>query len=149
MELKQTGMIYTPLTKKALKLCCSAHQGQLDKSGLPYLLHPFHVAEQMDTEIEVCTALLHDVVEDTDYTFEDLEKAGFPEEVMTALRLLTHDLTTPYLDYIRSLKSNPLARKVILADLYHNSTAARMDQITPEHEAKLAEYQEAIRILSE
>lgn len=149
MELRQTGMIYTPLTKKALKLCCSAHQGQLDKSGIPYLLHPFHVAEQMDTEHEVCTALLHDVVEDTDYTFEDLEKAGFPEDIMTALRLLTHNLAVPYLDYIRNLKSNPIARKVKLADLYHNSTTARMEQLTPEQEAKVQEYQEAIRILSE
>lgn len=147
--LKSVGMIYTPLTRKALALCCDAHKGQLDKSGIPYLLHPFHVAEQMDSEYEVCTALLHDVVEDTHYTFEDLERAGFPAEVMGALRLLTHDLSVPYLDYIRALRADPLAVKVKLADLIHNSTTSRLEVLTPEQEEKVLEYQEAIRILLE
>ncbi len=70
-------MIYTELTKKALRLCFEAHKDQLDKSGLPYVFHPFHLAEQMDAEETVCVALLHDVVEDTDYTLEDLIAMGF------------------------------------------------------------------------
>lgn len=67
-------MIYTELTNKAIKLAYQAHEGQLDKAGMPYILHPIHLAEQMDDEISTCVAILHDVVEDTDVTFEDLEK---------------------------------------------------------------------------
>lgn len=70
-------MIYTTLTKKALKICFNAHKNQVDKTGVPYVFHPFHLAEQMDTEDSVCVALLHDVVEDTDITFDDLTKEGF------------------------------------------------------------------------
>ena len=72
-------MLYTPLTKKALKLSFAAHKDQLDKSGMPYVYHPFHVAEQMETEETVAVALLHDVIEDTDYTLEDLKAMGFPD----------------------------------------------------------------------
>ena len=66
-------MIYTEKTKRALKLCYKAHQGQLDKNGLPYVHHPFHLAEQMDDEDSTIVALLHDVVEDTDYTLNDIK----------------------------------------------------------------------------
>ena len=82
-------MIYTELTKKALKLCFEAHKDQLDKSGMPYVFHPFHLAEQMKDEYSTVAALLHDVVEDTDYTFDDLKKMGFPDEVLDAMKLLT------------------------------------------------------------
>ena len=66
-------MIYTSLTNKAMQLAYKAHHGQVDKSGLPYILHPYHLAEQMKDEITICTALLHDVAEDTSVTIEDLE----------------------------------------------------------------------------
>ena len=75
-------MIYTPDTKKAIKLCFEAHRNQTDKSGLPYVFHPFHVAEQMPDEETTIVALLHDVIEDTSYTIDDLRKMGFSEEVM-------------------------------------------------------------------
>lgn len=84
-------MIYTDLTNKAIKLAYEAHQGQVDKAGIPYVFHPFHLAEQMNTEYSVAAALLHDVVEDTHITLEDLKEAGFPEEVVEAVRLLTHE----------------------------------------------------------
>ena len=71
-------MLYTDLTKRALKLCFAAHRDQTDKSGLPYVFHPFHLAEQMPDELTTVVALLHDVVEDTPYTLEDLAKLGFP-----------------------------------------------------------------------
>ena len=73
-------MIYTHMTKKALKLCYEAHKGQSDKSGLPYVLHPVHLAEQMTDEKTTIAALLHDLVEDTDYTLEDLATMGFGPE---------------------------------------------------------------------
>ena len=79
-------MLYTPLTKKALKLAYAAHAGQVDKAGMPYIFHPYEVALQVQAEEEVCAALLHDVVEDTDWTMEDLRAAGFPETVFGLCR---------------------------------------------------------------
>ena len=75
-------MIYTVQTKRAIKLCYDAHAGQVDKSGLPYVHHPLHLAEQMDDEISTIVALLHDVIEDTEYTFEDLECMGFGNDTI-------------------------------------------------------------------
>ena len=140
-------MIYTPLTKKAMKLCFTAHKDQTDKSGLPYVFHPFHLAEQMTDEYAAIAALLHDVVEDTDYTFDDLAAMGFPAEVLAALRLLTHDDSVPYMDYVAQAKANPIARAVKLADLRHNSDLTRLDEITPDALARAEKYQKAIRLL--
>ena len=114
-------MIYTDLTKAAMKLYYKAHHGQVDKSGIPYVFHPIHLAEQMQDELTTVTALLHDVVEDTDYTFEDLQEMGYPTQVLEALKLLTHDPVVSYMEYVERIKSNPIARTVKLADLKHNS----------------------------
>lgn len=118
-------MIYTPLTAKAMRIAYAAHHGQVDKSGIPYIFHPMHLAEQMEDEASCCVALLHDTVEDTDLTFEDLEKE-FPREVMDALKLLTHLKEVPYFDYVRAIKTNPVAVKVKLADIAHNSDQTRL-----------------------
>lgn len=140
-------MIYTELTKKALKICFNAHKDQLDKSGLPYVFHPFHLAEQMNSEDEVCVALLHDVVEDTDITFEDLEKEGFNNKVIDALKLLTHDDDTPYMEYVKKIKLNDIARKVKLADLKHNTDLTRLDLTFQQIPYKYDTYKEAISYL--
>ncbi|MGN0671907.1 MAG: HD domain-containing protein [Anaerovoracaceae bacterium] len=117
-------MIYTELTAKASRIAYEAHRDQYDKIGMPYIFHPIHLAEQMDDEISVCVALLHDVVEDTDVTFEEL--AGeFPAEVIEVLKLLTHEKGEDYLEYIRRLKVNQTARKVKKADMMHNSDESR------------------------
>ena len=142
-------MIYTPLTKKAMKLCFTAHKDQLDKSGLPYVFHPFHLAEQMTDEFTTVAALLHDVVEDTEYTFSDLADMGFPEEVLAALRLLTHDPAVPYMDYVAQAKSTPIARAVKIADLLHNSDPTRLDVLTPRDIERAEKYQKALRLLEE
>ena len=142
-------MIYTPLTKKAMKLCFTAHKDQLDKSGLPYVFHPFHLAEQMTDEFTTVAALLHDVVEDTEYTFSNLADMGFPEEVLAALRLLTHDPAVPYMDYVAQAKSNPIARAVKIADLLHNSDPTRLDVLTPRDIERAEKYQKALRLLEE
>lgn len=118
-------MIYTELTKKAMKLAYNAHHGQTDKSGMPYIFHPYHLAEQMTDEISACVALLHDVVEDTPITMDILEKE-FPPQVTAAVRLLTHDKDTDYFDYIKAIKNNPVAKAVKLADLEHNSDHTRI-----------------------
>ena len=142
-------MIYTPLTVKAMQTAYEAHLGQYDKCGVPYILHPVHLAEQMNDEYTVCAALLHDVAEDTDIALEQLAE-HFPAPVIEALRLLTHEDGTDYFTYVRRLKDNDIARAVKLADLAHNSDPARA-ALTGEPEektaARLAKYAEAKRIL--
>lgn len=118
-------MIYTPLTNKAMRIAYQAHHGQADSSGVPYIFHPYHLAEQMPDEITACTALLHDVLEDTDVTIEELEKE-FPKEVTEALRLLTHNIKMDYFEYVRAIRQNPVARTVKMADLMHNSDQSRL-----------------------
>ncbi len=141
-------MIYTDKTKKAMKLCFEAHKDQVDKSGIPYVFHPFHVAEQMTDEATTIVALLHDVVEDTKYTLDDIATMGFGKDVVDALALMTHDKKIPYLDYVTKIKDNPIARKVKLADLSHNSDPTRLDVIDDKVKERLDKYKKAIGILT-
>ena len=140
-------MIYTPLTNRAMQIAYEAHHGQLDKCGMPYIFHPFHLAEQMEDEYAVCVALLHDVLEDTDYPREALA-AEFPAEIMEALDLLTHQEDVPYLEHVEKLKPNPLAKAVKIADLTHNTDMTRVPLDGPEVQKILEEkYRRAFEIL--
>jgi len=141
-------MIYTTETKKAMKLCFEAHKGQTDKSGLPYVFHPFHVAEQMPDEKTTVTALLHDVIEDTQYTLSDLREMGFDSDVVDALALMTHDENVPYMDYVAKIKANDIARTVKLADLKHNSDLTRLDEIDEKALRRVEKYRDAISLLT-
>ena len=140
-------MIYTPMTKKALALCFEAHKEQVDKSGLPYVYHPFHLAEQMKDEATTIVALLHDVVEDAGIPLESLRDMGFPEETVAAIRLMTHDEAVPYLDYVAQMKGNPIARAVKLADLRHNSDLSRLDHVSESDIKRAEKYKKAIELL--
>ena len=142
-------MIYTELTKKALKLCFEAHKEQVDKSGMPYVFHPFHLAEQMTDEATTVVALLHDIVEDTATTFEDLEKQGFSDEIINALKLLTHDKGVPYMDYVAEIKTNRIATVVKLADLRHNSDLTRLSVVDEKALKRKEKYEKAIKLLEE
>ena len=140
-------MIYTPLTKIALKLCFEVHKDQIDKSGMPYVFHPFHLAEQMADENTTIVALLHDVIEDTEYTLDDLRKFGFAEDVLSAISLMTHADDVPYMEYVVKIKTNPIAKAVKLADLKHNSDMSRLDRITQTDEERAKKYKQAIELL--
>ena len=140
-------MIYTAATKKALKLCFEAHKNQVDKSGMPYVFHPFHLAEQMVDENSTVVALLHDVVEDTDYTVEDLRNMGFNEEILEAISLMTHSKDVPYMDYVAEIKKNPIAKAVKLADLKHNSDLSRLDTVDNKAIKRVGKYKNAIEFL--
>lgn len=142
-------MIYTPKTKKAIKLCFEAHKDQIDKSGMPYVFHPFHVAEQMPDENTTIVALLHDVVEDTSYTLQNLREMGFDQDILDALALMTHDKNVPYMDYVEKLKDNDIARTVKLADLRHNSDLTRMDEINETALKRVEKYKAAMQLLAE
>ena len=140
-------MIYTANTKKALKLCFDAHKNQVDKSGMPYVFHPFHLAEQMETEETIIVALLHDVIEDTEYTIEDLIEEGFDKTVVDAVALMTHADGVDYMQYIAAIKQNPIAKAVKLADLRHNSNISRLDVIDEKAYERRKKYMEALEFL--
>ena len=149
-------MIYTELTIRAMKIAYRAHEGQVDKIGVPYIYHPVHLAEQMTTEDTCVAALLHDVVEDSDCSLDDLKAQGFTDAQIEAVRLLTHEIKEgldykgreqEYLDYVRRLKSNPIARIVTLADLTHNMDPNRIKNPTEWDEKRMKKYKKAYEIL--
>ena len=142
-------MIYTPLTKKAMVICYKAHHGQFDTMGIPYVFHPIHLAEQMTDEVTTAAALLHDVIEDTEYTYDDLRREGIPERVIDIVALLTHDESVPYLDYVAALKDDPDARAVKLADLAHNSDLTRYETVTEKELRRNEKYAKAKKILTD
>jgi hypothetical protein len=141
-------MIYTNLTKKAMQIAFEAHKEQVDKSGLPYIFHPFYLAMQMKSEDEVIVALLHDALEDSELTLYDLRAQGFSYRVTDALSLLTRKDGADYMDYIQNIKFSPLATKVKLADLRHNSDITRLEAVDNNSKKRLEKYKKAIGILT-
>ncbi|MBQ1378043.1 MAG: GTP pyrophosphokinase [Lachnospiraceae bacterium] len=122
-------MIYTDLTKKAMQIAYDAHYGQVDRGNTPYICHPLHLADQMDTEEETLTALLHDVLEDTHETARSLIEQGIPGDIVENVLLLTRREEETYEAYIGRLllSGNRCAMKVKLADLNHNLDVTRTE----------------------
>lgn len=118
-------MIYTKLTNLAIQVAYKAHSGQTDPCGIPYIFHPYHLAEQMDSETAVCAALLHDVLEDTTVSEDELRQQ-FGDEITDAVVLLTHRDEDIYEDYLKRIKENPIALAVKKADLAHNTDESRL-----------------------
>lgn len=141
-------MINTKLTRLASKIAYRAHEGQTDKAGVPYIFHPIHIAEQMDSEESCVVALLHDVIEDSDITLEILSKY-FNDDIITALRVLTKKENDDYLMYIKRVKTNKLATKVKIKDLEHNRDLTRLDEVTDKDRKRSLKYWEAIRYLED
>lgn len=141
-------MLFTPMTRKAMTMAYEAHHGQKDRSGVPYVFHPARVAGRFTNEAEACVAWLHDVAEDTTVTIEDIRLAGFGAAVCDALQLLTHDKAVPYMDYVREIAKNPIARAVKLADLEDNMDLERLAVVDEAAEKRLEKYQAAHRLLS-
>ena len=132
----------------ALSIARQAHEGQLDKAGVDYIEHPIYVASQVDTEEEKAVALLHDVIEDSPFTAEELLLAGLLETVVTAVQILSKKKGQDYQTYLENVKSNPLARVVKLADLKHNSDLSRLSSVTDKDLERLEKYKKAIDYLS-
>ena len=133
--------------QRALEIAVESHKTQKQKDGTPYALHPIRLSMSLQTEEEKIVAMLHDVVEDTDWTFEDLEREGFNENVMAALRLLTHIDGSPYEEYVERLASNHLAKSVKKADLTDNMDFKRIPEPTEKDFARLQKYHRAWRRL--
>jgi hypothetical protein len=111
--------------EKALEIAARAHAGQRDKEGLPYILHPLRVMSRVTGEAAQIVAVLHDVVEDTPVTLDDLQAAGFPPDILAAVACVTHCREEPYAEYVIRCRNNALARQVKLADLEDNSLPSR------------------------
>ena len=137
-----------PMLELALSIATKAHRGQFDKAGIDYIEHPIFVASQVDSEEEKAVALLHDVIEDSSVTAEELLNAGLPETVVTAVQILSKKKGQDYQTYLKTVKSNPLARVVKLADLKHNSDLSRLETITDKDLKRLEKYKKAINYLS-
>lgn len=145
-------MIWDSLTRKAFEIACEAHLGQVDKGGIPYILHPLAVAEKLSTSELRAIALLHDVVEDTPLTFDDLLERGMPAVVVNAVRVLTRpkDDKRTYLEYVADVKYDDLAVQVKRADLRHNMDISRLGhQLTDKDLVRLRKYQCAYELLSQ
>lgn len=124
------------------------HQGQTDKAGKPYIMHPEHIAKQVKTEDEKTVAYLHDVVEDTNISIQTIREL-FGETVAEAVQVLTKSPDDSYEDYIRKVKLNPLAKTVKIADLQHNSDLSRLSTVTDKDRKRVEKYQRALHILNE
>jgi len=135
--------------EKAIKIALTAHENQVDKGGKTYVLHPLRLMVQMPTEELQIIAVLHDVVEDSSYTFEDLIKEGFTAEVIEALRALTKQENEQYDDFIQRVKKNPLAIQVKIADLKDNSNVDRIQNPTEKDLERVKKYKKAIEFLNE
>jgi (p)ppGpp synthase/HD superfamily hydrolase len=133
----------------ALQLALNAHRGQKDKSDAPYILHPLRVMAKQTSDETRIVALLHDVVEDSATTLEDLRQMGYSEAIIAAVDALTHRDNEDYFDQIRRAKNNLLARPVKQADLEDNMDIRRIPTITPKDAERLARYREAYKIITE
>ncbi len=111
--------------EKAIEIAAKAHSGTKDKSGVPYILHPLRVMMGVEGEAAQIVAVLHDVVEDTSVTLDDIRAEGFREEIVEALSLVTHESDQSYAEYVIACKPNPIAREVKLSDLRDNSSLER------------------------
>ena len=137
-----------PYLEKAILLAATAHKGQVDKAGEPYILHPLRLMMRVEGVVAKTAAVLHDIVEDTDWTFAALREEGFPTEVVTALEYLTKKEGESYADFIKRAQGNPVAARVKLADLEDNLDITRIAQPTAKDFERLAKYHEAWRYLA-
>ncbi len=132
------------MLEKAIQIAVEAHKGQKDKAGQPYILHPLRVMFLGQTENEKICGVLHDIVEDTHWTFEDLKKEGFSDEVIDALKCVTKiSDNEDYNKFIERVSTNPLAVKVKLNDLKDNMDLTRLSEITEKDKQRISKYKRA------
>lgn len=134
--------------EKAISIAVQAHSGQIDKAGMPYVLHPLRLMLRQDSSEAMIVAVLHDVVEDTDVTIDQLAEAGFSNAVLEAISMLTHDKNIPYMDYIMGLASNDLARQVKITDLSDNMDLSRIPNPQEKDYVRLKKYKVAYECLT-
>ena len=132
---------------RAIELAKQHHEGQTDKAGKPYIEHPLRVMNQVESEEEKIVAVLHDIVEDTDISLDDLRNEGFSEEVVSAVECLTKQDGENYDSYIERISFNPLAVKIKLADLEDNRDLTRLPEVTDKDLKRIEKYDKALEKL--
>ena len=136
------------LLEKAISIALSVHKGKIDKGGNPYILHPLRVMLDMTTIEEKIVAVLHDVVEDSHTTIQNLRDENYSEEILDALTLLTKNQNQTYNEYILEIKKNTLATKVKLADLRDNMDKKRLLNPNKKDIARINKYKIAYSLLT-
>ncbi|MBT4684929.1 MAG: HD domain-containing protein [Candidatus Marinimicrobia bacterium] len=134
--------------ERAIEIAVEAHKGQKDKAGNPYILHPLRLMFQMKTDNERMAAVLHDVVEDSDWTLDDLRKENFDNEVIDAVNLLTRDDNDSYEEFVQKAASNPISKAVKIADITDNLDLSRISKMTEKDVDRVKKYQRVLKILT-
>lgn len=134
--------------ERAIALAASAHAGQTDKAGAPYILHVLRVMLRCETNEERMAAVMHDMVEDCGWTLDQLRAEGFPEPVVEGVDAVTRRDGETYEDFVLRAKLHPIGRRVKLADLADNSDLSRLAEVTPRDQARLEKYRRAMDALS-
>jgi (p)ppGpp synthase/HD superfamily hydrolase len=134
--------------EEAIRIALEAHRGQKDRAGAPYVLHPLRVMLRVRTDAERMAAVLHDVVEDTAWTLDDLRARGFPDEVLEAVDRLTRRPGEAYDALVERAAAHPVARRVKLADLEDNLDLRRLEAVSPGDLDRVGRYLRAWRRLS-
>jgi (p)ppGpp synthase/HD superfamily hydrolase len=137
------------MLNKAIEIAAKAHRGQFDKGGNPYILHPLRVMLNCESEYVKICAVLHDVIEDTDITLNDLKEQGFNNDIIAALHCLTKQAGETYDDFIARILPNKIACEVKLADLIDNMDLTRIPNPSEKDEARIKKYQRAIDQISD
>lgn len=137
------------LLEQAIYIALQAHKGKADKGGGPYILHPLRVMLAMETTEAKIVAVLHDVVEDSCFTIQQLKQEGFSKKVLDAVSLLTKTENQNYENYISAIKKSSLATKVKLADLKDNMDKSRLKKITEEDLIRIKKYKAAFKQLTQ
>lgn len=133
----------------AYNIASKAHKGQKDKGGEDYFKHPLTVSNKLSGEKDKIVALLHDVIEDTDVTVNDLREAGFSDEVVLAVSVITKKADEDYEEYLNRVKQNPIALRVKIADMEHNSDISRIKNPTEKDLKRLEKYRIRLKELRE
>ena len=132
-----------PNLEDTITLAAEAHRGQVDKGGQAYILHPLRIMLRLNSDVDRVVGVLHDVVEDTHFTQEDLKSRGYTTDVLEALDCLTKRPAEEYEDFIQRIKPNPIARRVKLVDLEDNMDIRRLPTMNEEDFRRLARYRKA------
>ena len=134
--------------QRAIEIAVNAHKGQFDKAGAPYILHPLRIMFSLKTDAEKIVGVLHDVVEDSEWTFEDIKREGFSDIIIEALRSVTAIKGEEYEAFILRAKLNKIGKNVKTADLIDNMDIKRIDDLTERDLERLKKYRKALKIIS-
>jgi len=132
---------------QAITIATKAHAGQVDKAGQPYILHPLRLMFRFHTEDEMIVAVMHDVIEDSDFTLYELKDFGFSDDIVAAIECLTKRSNESYEDFVSRVIQNDLARKIKIEDIKDNLDLTRLDKLTDKDLVRVEKYHQALKVL--